>query len=436
MNKHDTDHHEFKPLLTEIQEKPVSPLGRLVYWLIVAIILVALLWLFLGKIDVVITARGKIIPDGHIKILQPLETGVVKKILVKEGDFVKKGQVLMEVDPATTEPALDSLKQNLAHVDLEASRLIATASGTSFTPPSASLSREAILTQHQLYTASLQSLQKQLDAKRLEQEKIHAQKEASYTEKVATTRLLSMAKDQEVRYQQVKDLIAKQELEALEEKITGYETQRTSLQAKLEELTHQEAQVKDDIAHLTAQFKADQLKELSELQKQRTELSANIQEITFRNTKQKIIAPVDGYVNTLFIHTIGGVVSPAEKLMSIVPAKTNLLVQATVLNKDIGFVEKDDHVSIKVDTFDFQKYGLLDGVVKQVSKDSIDHEQLGPVYNVYITPLEKTLMVEGRPIQISTGMSVTAEIKTGKRRIIEFFIYPLIKYWNEGISVR
>lgn len=113
-----------------------------------------------------------------------------------------------------------------------------------------------------------------------------------------------------------------------------------------------------------------------------------------------------------------------------------LEIKATVLNQDIGFVKEGMPVSVKIDTFNFQKYGMIDGTVKTVSKNSIEDEKLGPVYEVYVTPLTHTLKVEGKDENIRTGMSLTAEINVGKRRIIEFFIYPLIKYLDEGMSVR
>jgi hemolysin D len=133
---------------------------------------------------------------------------------------------------------------------------------------------------------------------------------------------------------------------------------------------------------------------------------------------------------------VGGVVTPAEKLMSIVPARTPLVARISVLNKDIGFVAPDLPTSIKVDTFEYQKYGMFDGKVKLVSKDSHEDEKLGLVYDVYINPTTPYLDVDGRKEPLRTGMSLIAEIKVGKRRIIEFFIYPLIKYWHEGMSVR
>lgn len=165
-------------------------------------------------------------------------------------------------------------------------------------------------------------------------------------------------------------------------------------------------------------------------------MEANIKEIEFKKQQQNIISPVDGYVNTMLIHTIGGVVTPAEKVISIVPVDSPLVIKVAVLNKDIGFIKEGMPVQIKVDTFDFQKYGMIQGKVKKVSKDSVEDQQQGLVYDVFITPITKTLMVDGKEQSISTGMGVSAEIKTGKRRIIEFFIYPIVKYWTEAISIK
>ena len=126
------DSYEFKPLLSEIEEAPVSPLGRFTFWIIVSLIIVTALWLFLGKVDIVVNARGIVIPDGESKIIQPLETGVVKQILVKEGDFVKKGQLLIKIDASTTDAQLKSVTKNLAQSRLEVKRLMANGTETNF----------------------------------------------------------------------------------------------------------------------------------------------------------------------------------------------------------------------------------------------------------------------------------------------------------------
>ena len=191
-----------------------------------------------------------------------------------------------------------------------------------------------------------------------------------------------------------------------------------------------------EIAYINENFKTTSLKEFSDKHKQSTEIKAEMDKTSFRNEKQRILSPVEGYVANLFVHTVGGVVTPAQKLMVVVPTGTHLVMKTTVLNKDIGFVKDGMPVLVKIDTFDFQKYGTLNGTVRNVSKHSTEDDKLGPVYEVFISLLETHIIVEGNKTEISSGMSLTAEIKVGKRRIIEFFIYPIIKYLDEGIKVR
>ena len=151
---------------------------------------------------------------------------------------------------------------------------------------------------------------------------------------------------------------------------------------------------------------------------------------------QTIKSPIDGYVNSVKIHTIGGVVAPAEELMTIVPKDAPLEIKAKVYNQDIGFVKENIPVTVKIDTYSFQKYGYLNGKVSVVSPNSIMDERMGAIYEVYITLDNTHLMVEGKEETAKVGMTTTNEIKIGKRRIIEFFIYPLIKYLDESIKVR
>lgn len=417
MRKSD-DSHEFLPIVSEIQEEPLNPLGRTMFWTLMALIIFATIWLTFGKADVVVSARGKVIPDGETKIIQPLDTGVIKRILVKEGDFVKKGQTLMEIDPSTTEPQLESLKANLEYVNLERKRLSATANGHSLKVNDSDVES----TQKGLYQSSLADLRSQLQAKNMEIRGIN-EEISSNQHQLA----LNLAKEK--RMVSVEDIIAKNDLEKVRSENIEY-------RSKIAELRHQKAKAREEADYIRSDFKTKNFNELADRDKKATEMSANIKEIEFKNRKQTIVSPVDGYVNTLLIHTVGGVVTPAQKLVSVVPLTAPLVVKATVMSKDIGFIKEGMPVLIKIDTFDFQKYGMINGVVKKIAKDSVDDQKLGPIYDVYITPQNKTLMVEGRETPISTGMSLTAEIKINKRRIIEFFIYPMIKYWNQAITIR
>lgn len=430
------DSHEFKPLLTEIEESPDSPLSRIIFWIIIFVILFFGIWSYVGKVDVVISARGKIFPEEEIKIIQPLDGGVVSKILIKEGDLVNKGQVLMEIDPSTTQPELKSMQENLEFLQIEMERLQSLSKRKPFNLTTKIYDRELMEMQKDIYNSIVNALQSQLQAKNMELEKIENQIKSTKIEEKQNNSLLMIALEKEKRLQAVLDIIAKNEYDTVLNEISTYQSIRQQLGCKIEELKACKRQLLTEMTFIKENFRANTLKELSNEQKKATELKASVEVISFKNARERISSPIEGYINELFIHTIGGVVTPAQKLISIVPTSSPLIIKAVVMNKDIGFIKKGMLASIKIDTFNFQKYGILQGKVRQVSNDSIEDEKLGPVYEIYISLIDKYLMVEGKKQYISSGMSLTAEIKVGKRRIIEFFIYPLIKCLDEGMSVR
>lgn len=331
------DSHEFKPILAEIEDAPINPIGNTIFWIIISFIFIAALWMYLGKVDIVVTARGMIIPTGEEKLVQSLDKGVVTSIFVKEGEYVTEGQIVAIVSPAEHEPGLE-----------------------------------------------LNNIREE---------------EAKVAEQLADSRSkYSIAVETKNRLESVRDIIP---------------------QSRYDDVSKEVSELSHNIGALSAS--------LSEIRNKRTQLEKQ---------KQELKSPIDGYVNTIFVHTIGGVVTPAEKIMTIVPKDAKMQIKAKVLNQDVGFIESGMPVSIKVDTFNFQKYGILDGVVTVVSPNSVKDEHLGDIYEVYIEPKNTTLMVEGKEQSIKYGMSTTNEIKIGKRRIIEFFIYPLIKYMDESIKVR
>ncbi len=422
------DSYEFKPLLSEIEESPVSPLGRFTFWTVVSLIIITILWLIIGKIDIVITARGIVIPDGEAKIIQPLETGVIKEILVKEGDFVRKDQLLVLIDTMTTDAQLKTVKENLETSKEEAKRLEAQGLEQKFNSKD-----EA---QKNLYNESLKALNSLIGAKNQEIKQIERQIDSNLAQKRYYENQLQSSIDREKRLENVKDIVAYNDVKEAQDRTIALRESVNRTEAEIKRLQAQKRQIQNEIAQLKADFKAQKLENLTETNKRIKELEASKEQIEFSNINQKITAPVDGYVDKLMVHTIGGVVTPAQELIALTPADIPLLIKATVLNKDIGFIKPDMPVSIKIDTYDFQKYGLLHGKVKSISQNSIENEELGPVYEIYITLDKNTLIIDGKEQKISTGMTLNAEIEIGKRRIIEFFIYPLIKYMDEGVSVR
>jgi hemolysin D len=429
------DRHEFKPLLVEIEERPLNPLGRAVFWIVIAAIVFTVLWTWFGQVDVVVTARGKVIPSGEVKTIQPLNTGVVRSILIQPGDYVSQGQVLMEIDPSDVDPELASMHADHKQAELEITRINALLEGREFIVDGQQYDAEVLRVQQEIYTSEKERLQKQVQVKQealTQLEERLAAEQKVFEQADYMFRLLS---DKFIRLQQVKDIISRDEYERTEGEVKQYQTEQKASEHRIAELTALKMQTNQEIAYIEEEYRNRLLAELSEKKQRYLYLEARIEKAEFISTRQQITAPVDGYVSQLLFHTIGGVVTPAEKLAHIVPTNSPLLIKSFLLNKDAGFVAKDMDASIKIDTFNFQKYGTIDGKVIQVSKDSIEDEQLGLVYETYIEPQKNTLMIDGVETPISAGMSVTSEVKVGKRRIIEFFLYPLIKYMDEGVSV-
>lgn len=433
--KKNNDVHEFQPLLVEIEDRPLNPLGRSILWLILGIITFGSLWLFIAKIDVVVSARGKIIPSGEIKILQPIETGVIREIFVKEGDKIHKGQILMQIDPSVTETSLDSKVKDLSVINTQIKRLKALVEDKDF-KQTKNMDKLIYLEQHNLYTHQKNTLGQNLIKFKMKIEQSQAQCNSAASDIVRIKGLLNNDKARLERMKHVLDIIARNDYEEVQKSVNNLTEQIIMSQHKEIESQKHMLEIKQEVKVYKDQMCSEWFKELDQKQKEARALESQITAITFQNQKQQIIAPLDGYVGKLLVHTEGGVVTPAEKLISIIPMNAPLIIKATVLNKDIGFIKIGMASAIKIDTFSFQKYGSLEGRVEIIGRDAIDDEKLGPVYEIKIIPKETTLRVEGEDKPIEPGMSVTAEIKVGKRRIIEFFIYPLIKYMDEGMSVR
>ena len=427
------DLHEFKPLLIEIEDKPLNPLGRIILYLVLAIMVFGTAWLILAKVDVVVSAQGKVIPSGEIKILKPLESGVVSKIFVKESDKVKKGDILIQIDPTVTDASLSSKQDDLAVTNSDIALLEALINESN-------LSKDELnkLNSSQL---SLYSSQKQILASTYEgnKAKLNSAKldiKANESEVNRLSLLLNKEEEAKARLQKVLDLIAKKEYEEVSKNIINLKEQKDIALYRLKESNKKLEEIIEENQKAIKTIKSNWIETSLSKEKEKRELSAQINAILFSNKTQQIKSPVDGFVGKLLVHTEGGVVSPNDNLISIVPSDAPLIIKANVLNKDIGFLKLGQEVAVKIDTFSFQKYGLLHGNIIEISKDAIEDEKLGLIYEIKIKPKSLDIKVEGEIKRLEIGMSVIAEVKTGKRRVIELFIYPIIKYMDEGLSVR
>lgn len=427
------DSYEFKPVIIEIEDTPQNPLGRTILYIVLSLIIFTFLWLFLAKIDIVVSSQGKVIPNGEIKILKPLESGVVSKILVKEGDKVLKGDTLMSIDPSVTTVNLQTKENELNNLNMSIIRLRALGNESNLTNEELNLLSNSELN---LFLNQKNSYDNSINQYKFSIEELSFNIESSKDEIIRLNNLLNKNKNRLNRLEKVKDIISLKEYDDLQKEVYDLTSKLNIAKNNKTAAINKLNATKEELEVFKQNSKSKFLDELITKEKEANLIKAEINAYLFQSKQQLIKSPVDGYVGKLLVNTENGVVNNGEALITIIPANEPLIIKATTLNKDIGFLKEGQKVAIKIDTFNFQKYGKLDGELIHIANDAIENEKLGIVYEIKVKPLKTTLNIDGEIKNIEPGMSVIAEVKVGKRRVIELFIYPIIKYLDEGLSVR
>ena len=455
------DELAFLPAALEIIETPPSPIGRAIALLIMLFFCLALAWTSLGTVDIVASAPGKIIPSGRTKVVQPFEAGVVRAIHVRDGQMVQAGDALIELDPTMTEAERAHLHSDLIAEKLNIARLHAAAADgadplSDFNPP-ADASPDIIATQRQFlidqtaeHRAKLAALEDQKRQKESERASITAT-----IEKIEAV-LPVVQERTDIRkvlfdHQTGSKVNYLEALQVLIENQKELEVQKSRLReadAALAAATQARAQAEGE-------FRRTLFSDLAEAERKAAGLAHDLDKASERTRLQLLTAPVGGVVQQLAVHTIGGVVTPAQTLLVLVPLESHLEVEAMVSNRDIGFVSAGQDAEIKVDTFNFTRYGLLHGHVLNVSTDAITRREEAThdgspatekstsepkgqelVYAARVALDRTQMQIEGKSVPLGPGMAVTVEIRTGTRRIISYLLSPLLKYQQESLRER
>jgi hemolysin D len=453
----------FLPAALEIVETPPSPIGRSIGAAIILLFCVAFVWACWGTIDIVASATGKIMPSSRVKVIQPFETGVVRSIQVQDGQKVKAGDVLVELDPTTNEAERDHLRNDLLAEQLNISRLRAALSGgddpsADFTPP-AGADPELVSTQRQLLLNQVTEHRAKIAALVRQQ----AQKEAELATTAATLHKLEtiipvIQSRVDIRKTLVeKELGSKLGYFEVFQLLVEQQEEFNVQQSHLHETEAAIASIRETRAQAGAEYRHGISDDLAKAGQKANGLAQDLIKAEQRTRLQQLSAPVDGVVQQLAIHTIGGVVTPAQPLLVVVPSDSRLEIEAMVSNSDIGFVHAGQEAEIKVDTFNFTRYGLLHGQLLSVSQDAVirdrqqdrsgermpgttndSSEPKGQELN-YIAriSLDRTAMqIDERVVNLSPGMAVTVEIKTGSRKILSYLLSPLLRYRQETLRER
>jgi len=403
------------PAALSLQEKPVSSASRIAAGVLILLVVALFVWAVVGKMDIIVTATGKIIPSDRTKTIASIEVASVKALYVQEGQAVKKGDVLIELDASAPSADQDKAMSSAEEATLQIARSRAMiAAIDSRKPPKlpavAGVAPEKLREaqrhldgQFQDFITKLQRIDGMI---------------ASYS------RALPLATQQASDYKalaQTNDVPRHAYLEK--------EQARIELEGKLADAKKQRAALIAETRRVAYDARAEGEKIVGASQ-------PDIRRAASHRDLLKLVSPVDGTVQQLQVHTIGGVVPAAQPLMLIVPQEHQIRVEAMVLNKDIGFVQESQTAAVKIDAFQYTKYGLIPARVIHISRDAIFDEKRGLLYSVIVALEKSSILVEGRDTKLSAGMSVNVDIKTGERRVIEYVLSPLLQLQRESIRER
>lgn len=429
---------EFLPAVLEIQETPASPVGRAIGFTVITLFTLAIAWAFYGEIDIVAVAHGKIIPSDHSKVIQPLETGVITAIHVRDGQKVKQGDRLIELDSTTSHADEGRLQNEVMATRVEIARLHAVLQGKQSFEPPADATPQLIALQQQMMRDQVAEHSARLGAA---EQQIQQRKAAIELAEINMARLEQTIPLLEERLKAVEDMLKNnfasrdKYLELKEEHINKVQELGALKQQRLAGIAAlAEAEKRHQL--IQSEFNKALRAELSTLETREKSYQQEILKAQNRTGRQILKAPIHGVVQQLVVHTVGGVVTPAQELMVIVPEEDKLDIEAWVENKDIGFVYEGHKAEIKVESFPFTRYGTIDGEITTLSKAAVPKEKIGAVYAARVSMAKSEMHVEDKLVELSPGMNVTVEIKTGTRRLIEYFLSPLLRGFNESVRER
>lgn len=432
----------FLPANLELAETPVHPAPRWTMRVIVALALVTVLTAIFGQLDIVAVAKGKLLPDERVKVIQPAITGVVHRILVRDGQRVTAGQLLVELDP--TQAAADSDKARSARVDAalaaERSRTLLSAQSAARSPVMAAVAGATLSQQEEAQHFADGLFREYQDKLNSSQDELFKREAELDTTRQEIAKLAATAPIARQQANQFKALAADKyvaQTDYLDKERTALEQEHelAAQQSHARELIEGIAEQQADIASTTSQFRRTQLDDLDKATQQ---LEQSRNDETKADTRQKLMsisAPVSGTVQQLQIHTVGGVATAAQSLMEIVPDDA-IEVEANIENKDIGFVRSGQLATVKIEAFPYTRYGYLTGSVISVSNDAVQDKKLGLTFVAHIRLPTNRILANGTWINLTPGMEVTAEIKTGKRSVARYFLDPVVQTAQESMHER
>lgn len=409
------DEAEFMPGALAVQHRPVSPSARWVARILIGMLVTLLLWAVLSQVDVVVNAQGKLIATERTKVISTGDTATVRRLLVQEGDSVRAGDVLLELDARVWQSEREKAGGETLFAQLQIARSL------------------ALLHALDRGRVPLMLLPVGMPAERGAQEQAHLMDE--WRDFVARRDRLDSDLQRLEQALQLAERTARDYAvlvasgDVAEHAWIERERARVDLHGQVVDTRRQQSILSAELRRdaQRALGEARRLIDTSTQDSRRAEVQADLLTLT---------APIDGTVQGLGVHTVGAAVPAAQALMNIVPNHGPWEIEAFVENRDVGFIEEGQEAAVKIDAYEYTRYGTIPARVSQTSRDAIQDEKRGPIFKVKVTLSRDTVQVNGQDQPLRPGMSGTVEIKTGTRRVVEYVLSPLIQHAKESIRER
>jgi hemolysin D len=428
---HSVEETTFLPAALEIIEKPVSPTARATTWVLLAALVFVTGWLVLGKVDVVATASGQLVPAGNVKLIQPAQDGIVRAILVADGQKVRKGQPLVDLDPTVSTAEAVQAQRALETAEIAAARSRAIISaldgnGLKFIPPPG-VSADVISSEIALAQAQLQEML----AKTATQNSARAEAAAAMGEaKIQVAKLTETLPLLDEQIDANEKLLSK----GFVSKLKVIEMRRQRLSAARDrdiavqtarKAAAQMAAAGSGIEAVTAEARSKVFGDLTDAEAEIKLRREELVKAQQRSTLQRLRSPVEGTVTQLAVYTVGGVVQAGKPIMVIVPSGDALVADVKVLNRDVGFIHEGQAAALKLEAFPFVRYGTIEGTVQNIASDAVADDKLGEVFPVRIVLDSKSPDARSNAIRPTAGMALTADIRTGQRTLLSYLVSPI-----------
>ena len=437
---------DFSPGLLAIQESPPAKLPRTVLYSVATLFGILVLWAIFAKLDIVASAEGRLIPESYVKIVQPSEAGIVQEILVREGQSVEAGQVLMRMDARLTDADVRAIRGEYDLKRLVLRRIDAELAGqpmrTQADDPPVLFAQVAQqqAARHQAYVDAL-----------AQERSIH---DKTQHDLVSASEVLNKLRETVPTYRRSAEAFEKLAKDgfystlAVEEKHRDRIEKEQDMRAQVSTVASLKSSVvasERKLAQITSSFRSDLQNERVDTESQFRKLLEERGKIEHKSALLVLRAPQRGIIKDLATHTVGTVVSPGSVLMSLVPLNEALQAEILVKNEDVAFVHEQQRVKIKLSAYPFQKYGMLDGSISHLGPDAADPasapakaagdapDASGSLrYKALVHLDAQHLETDGLRMKLTPGMQVVVEIHQGKRTVMEYLLSPVHKAWQEA----